>query len=782
MQKYEGPSQKLQIGLQRGLPVTQEKGEKIVSSQKPAFDTAFLVRRGGRHFVAGVSAIVLATMMATPASAQSAEAAPASPGSTQNADGQLADIVVTAQRRTENLQNVPIAASVVDASALLQRNVVDVRDVAQIVPNLRIDSAYGNAFPKLTLRGVGSGTYNQNSEATVALYMDDFVLNPPASKLGQLFDIQRVEVLRGPQGTLYGKNTTAGAINLVTRRPDGSTTANVSVTVARYGEYDILAGAQTALTDDLSVRAAFKRRYSDGYGFNTLTDRHTYGNDDWAGRLGLRYKVADADIYLKVFADRSRAQSFYTAEYGVNPDGSPTPNGANPLTGYIRPANIDVGAYQNQRGEVDNRGVGLNVDQKLGSLTLSLVGGYLFSKQDLSQDADGSPLVFVEVDPYSSKAKQLSGELRLSSPTEGPFTWTIGLSGFHQRVHFDNQAIISGFAAAVAGFGIVLPPSFRQQGSVDMTSFAGFADGTYHLTDKLSIFAGLRVTTDRQSIDMAPLNGISLIGPYHIQQARRWTEPTYRAGVNFQLNPSTLLYASYNRGYRAGTYDTSFVGSPDQIRGPVNPEFVDSYEAGLKATFFDRRVRLNVAAFYTRFTDQQLPIVGPTGLCCALANAGKSRIYGVEFEGAWRVTRNFDINLSGAVTDGKYIEFNTGSINLSGQDLGNLAKYEVRLSPEYRIPAGGGQFFIAPEAVFVGKSRRSTAVDPFGQDVQPAYTVINGQVGYRFAGDRYSVFAFVKNATNKRYLTDFASSPGFGFKQLWYSAPVTWGLTATANF
>jgi len=728
----------------------------------------------------GSTALVMFGLCHAPAFA--AVAPPAGSGVGSGESATISEVVVTAQRREESLQQVPIAESVVSAEALAQRNVNDVRDIVQLVPNLRIDTPYGNAFPKISLRGVGSGAYNQNTESTVAIYMDDLVLNAPAAKLTQLFDTERVEVLRGPQGTLYGKNTTGGAINFVTRRPTGQTEADGSFTVARYGEVAFDVGAETPITDDLSIRAAVKRRYRDGYGFNKLTDEKIYDNDEWAGRVGLRYQHGDTDAYLKLFADRSRQQGFYSVETGVNPDGSPTTTGMNPLTGYIRPANIDVGEYQQQRANVDNRGVTLNVDQRVGDLTFSSVTGYIHTKQDLSQDADGSPIVFVEVDPYSSKVREFSQEFRLSSPAEGPLSWILGATAFSQTVGIDNQAIITGFANTLAGFGVVIPSSFRQEAHERSTSFAAFLDATYKLNDQLKVFAGVRMTSDKKSIHMFPVNGISLIGPYDFKSSKSWTEPTYRAGLNFQANPSTMLYASYNHGYRSGTYDTSFVGTPDQIKGPVNPEFVDSGEVGVKTTLFDRTLQINAATFYTIFRDQQLPVLGALGLCCSLANAGKSRIYGLEAEVVWRVTPDFDMNLDATVADGKYLRFNTGTANLAGQKLGNLADYEVRLSPEYRIPFGSGHFFIAPEALFVGESRRSTAVDPFGQDVQPAYTLLNGQAGYRAAGDRFSVFAFVKNATNKRYITDFASSPGFGFKQVWYAEPMTWGLTATGTF
>lgn len=482
-------------------------------------------------------------------------------------EGQINDIVVTAQRRKENLQAVPIAATVVGSDNLTQRNAFDVRDIAQVVPNFRIDTPYGNTIPKLTLRGVGSGAFNQNSEATVAIYMDDLVLNPVSSKLGQMFDLDRVEVLRGPQGTLYGKNTTGGAVNLVTRRPDGSTAANAALTIARYGEYAAELGLQTAVSDTVSVRIAGKRRYRDGYGINLFDNRKTDDIDQWAGRLGLLYKNDGTTAYFKLFADRNRDQGKYTITDGLNADGSPTADRANPLTGYIRPDDIDVGNYNPQYSRVDNRGAALNLDQEIGAFTLSSVTGYIFSKQNLAQDNDGSPLLFVETLPYSSKTREFSQEFRLSSPTDGAFSWIVGASYFNQKVRIDNGADLTGFAGFLASVGVTIPTGFRQIARDRTESIAGFADASYRINDTLGLFAGARVTTDKKNFLMFPVNGISLVGPYNIQRSKRWTEPTYRAGINYQMMPSTLLYASYNHGYRAGAFDSSFVGSPGQAEG-----------------------------------------------------------------------------------------------------------------------------------------------------------------------------------------------------------------------
>ncbi len=682
------------------------------------------------------------------------------------------EIVVTAQRRSESLQNVPIAAVALTGANLAQRGVQDMRDLALVSPSLKIDTPFGNTAPKITLRGVGSGSFNLNTETTVALYVDELVMNPVSSKLGQLFDVDRVEVLRGPQGTLYGKNSTGGAVNYITRKPDGTTAADASLTVARYGEYSIQAGAQTGLTDALSVRIAANRRYRDGYQHNNFTGRRVKDHDDWGGRITLRYDGGAIDASLKLFADRSRTDAFFINTYGVNADGSSTANGTNPITGFTPSPDIDSVSFDHRpRSDVDNRGVALNLEATLGELTLTSVSGYLRSIGHISQDQDGSPVDAVATE-FNSKADEYSQEIRLASDPGQPLNWIVGASAFHQDLRLNDAFLLPLFG---------LPPVVLDTRE-KTTSFAAFADTTWKLDDRISLIGGIRITTDKKSFRHA--TGFSLIGPFDIARSRRWTEPSYRVGINYQAAPSTLLYLSYNRGYRSGAFDVGFPTTTEQFEA-ANPEFVDAFEGGIKTALFDRRLRLAADVFYEIFKDQQLLIQrsDPGSICCSLVNAGKSRIYGFELDGTARIASNVDLTIQGSVIRSKYLEFMSGPIDYSGTQLANVPRYQLRLAPEVRLPLASGDLFVSPDVQFTGRQRAAEAgVDPFGRDIQESYVRINGQLGYRDGGDRFSAFVFVRNATNKRYKLDFARFTAFGYNQVTWSEPRSWGLTVTGRF
>jgi iron complex outermembrane recepter protein len=745
---------------------------KLVMSQRLVIPMCLVLTISSQVLHAQSSAPTANTTSNAGAQSAGPAAAPAA------SEGGLEEIVVTAQKRSENLQKVPIAVTAVSSDEISQRGIKDLFALTDLTPNLRIASTFGNTNPQITLRGIGSDSFNQTTESTVALYMDEFVLNPQSSKLGQLFDLERVEVLRGPQGTLYGKNSTGGAINFVTRKPDGTYEMDGSVTMARFGEYDVETGAQAPINDDLSARVAVQGRTSDGYAFDIGTDTRADSYKDWAGRILLRDKHDGFDATLKIFFDTSRGPGTSLVAYAINPvTSAPIPSGVNPITGFKRPDDIDVfDTNIRQLSLVNNEGVTLNAEQDFGGVALTSISGYLFSKSNIIQDTDDEPFDLAKTDPYDASSTEITQEVRLSSTSNQRFSWIAGASFFDQLIDYNDT---NNFA--VLGF-----PDISWIGQDKTTSVAGFVDGTFHVNDQLSLFGGVRVTTDDKHWHEQSTSEYSLVAgrnlaPYDYIESHRWTEPTYRAGVNYQLDPDTLLYVSYNHGYRSGAFDSGFKSSSSQFV-PVNPEFVNSYEGGVKTTMLDNHLRFSTDVFYEKFENQQTLVPNSVGICCAVVNAGRSHIYGWELEGVGRINGNFDVNFSSAITRSRYEEFDYGNVSYAGIQLENIPRYEVRISPEYRIPFRGGNLFAAPEEVFMGSSRLDAIPDPYGQDIQRAYHLINAQAGWRAPGDNFSVFAFVKNATNERYRTYYQDIAVYGLSDNVYAPPMTFGLTTTFRF
>lgn len=698
------------------------------------------------------------------APARAAEA----PGATAPATSTISEVIVTANKRSEPLSKVPLSATAIGQTELAQKGVLNLTDLSQRVPGVNIQNTIAIGGPQITLRGIGSTSFQQNTESTVALYLDEFVLNPTTSKDLQLFDVQRVEVLRGPQGTLYGKNSTGGAINFVSKRPSGQTDADGSVTVGNFGLYQVQLSGETPLTDNLAVRVALKRDYSDGYGFDTSTNERTHKADDWAGRIGLEYKSENTDAYLKIFADKSDTNgSQWDTIVAVSPvTGAPIPGNVNAITGFVPSPNKDVSAATGQFFHQDNEGVTLNVDHHFGDMTLSSISGFLKSYQHDAVDVDNSPYLLAQVPSQLTAAKEVTQEIRLASAKDQALSWIVGGTFFHQDLNL-NQT----FNLAVLG-----APEFSLPMKESATSFAGYGDATWKLGGGFSLVAGVRATTDYKKFSRFAT--FSFIGPINDVRSKRWTEPTYRAGLNYQVNNDTLLYVSYNRGYRSGAFDSGFTTTKGQLV-PVNPEFVDNYEGGIKTSLFEHRLRVAAAVYYVKITNQQVLVQPTGGICCSILNAGKGHNLGFEIENTARITSNFDVSLFATISDSKYDSFKNGPLDFTGATLGFIPNYNVTLSPEYRVPYEAGEIFIAPQFSFVGKARAESPVDAYGQDIQRPYTHIDGQVGYRASG--FSLYAWIKNATDERHLVRFNGTQAFGFNGLAFASPLSFGLTVTKH-
>jgi len=413
------------------------------------------------------------------------------------------------------------------------------------------------------------------------------------------------------------------------------------------------------------------------------------------------------------------------------------------------------------------------MDFDLRAVTLTSITGYLNSRSYQQSDDDWSPLPEVATGPFNSGSKEVTQELRVASPSSGPLSWIAGASFFYLDQQINDSYLLT---------YIGVPPVAIRSHEITQSA-AGFFDMTYRPTDIVSFFGGARITTDHK--DFRTAAPFSLAGPFDVSDTHRWTEPTYRAGVNVQLDPNTLIYASYNRGYRSGEYDTSFITTPDQFK-PVNPEFVNSYELGYKTTAFDRRLRLAADGFYTQYTNQQLLQLGtaPGSICCSLVNAGRSRIYGFEMEATARITDDWDINWQATYLNARIQKYDSGGVSYAGATLPNVPNYQVRIGTEYRIPLKQGEIFFAPDVSLTGRTRATTTTspDPYSLDIQPAYTVVNGQMGLRTSDHRYSAYLWIKNATDKRYLVDFGSFASLGFDQMVWSAPTTFGITLAGRF
>ncbi|HEX7886278.1 MAG TPA: TonB-dependent receptor, partial [Phenylobacterium sp.] len=588
---------------------------------------------------------LLAALLSSASCAAYAQSATPAPGATA-----VDEIIVTAQRRTQALLDVPLAISALAGESLAAKGITNSANLATAVPNLQVSSPYGATQPNFSLRGISvANEYNANQASPVGVYIDDVYIASRTSQGMGLFDLERVEVLRGPQGTLFGRNTTGGAINFITKRPSLSGT-NGRAEVG-YGAFDTVTaqGAFEATPEEgqLGVRLAVNYQKGDGQLENVAPGgRDANSSDTLQGRLSIRFRPNDGpvDVNVRAYAGRDRGSQAGVHGLGVARTG----------LGFF---DID----ENRIG--DNRtsawGIAANVAVELSpSLTVTSITSVDGGKQNLQQAADGSPLDILDIN-WRSKFRQASEELRLNY--EGETVRAVaGVSYGWDRTVTDNLFNIG------SALGPGVDGGFFQHYRQSRKSYAGFAQADVDLSDKLVVTAGLRYTSD----DADYKDGSALLflgtvggprtplattvpcagppGTCAYDPALRYAAAgdgnalTGRLALSYTFDNGALAYASYSRGYRSGAFNgggyTSSVGITY-----IDPERVNAYEAGLKGRFLDRRLTVSSAVFYYDYKNQQVQDTRP-GPVSFLVNAPKSEVYGGEIEAVLAASSRFKLN------------------------------------------------------------------------------------------------------------------------------------------
>lgn len=715
--------------------------------------------------------------VAAPAFAQSTSAgAPQEETASANDTG-LQEIIVTAQRREESLLSVPVAVSAISGDQLAGRGIVDTASLAGAVPNLQVSSAFGKTQPNFTIRGIGVGNeFNSNQASPVGVYIDEAYIASRTSQGVQLYDLERVEVLRGPQGTLFGRNTTGGAINIVTKAPDLS--GSEGYVELGYGNFNAVhtqgAVEFTPVEDKVGIRIAGNFDRSDPMFDNVFPGgKDANGGRSYSGRVVVRLEPTDAlRVDLKVYGGRNRLNQ------------SPfQPKGINAFTGYSH-AGLDYDQVNlNQIGHRNDSAWGFEAREAItlsDAVSVNILTSYDGGSFDVLNDGDGTPADLLIYHP-TSRTRQFNQELRLNY-TSGKINLTLG--GYY-GTDTNETAIQNGvfffwdslgqpvdFTGLTGGFSI--DQRFKQV----RRSTALFAQADYDLTEQLTVTAGLRYTWDKARFEDA----IAYLGDYHynpifytVTDPARYgspvptqyganSAPTGRIALNYTLDSGQIVYASYNRGYRAGTFSGGAYISNAQL-AYVNPEKVDAWEIGTKGKLAGGSVSYALAGFYSKYRDQQLTEV--VGLATFLRNAGKSTLYGFEAELTARPVSGLNLHASLGYLHSRYDKLLLGRDLATSNPGVNLAGNELPFAPELTLNAGadwtiaelgGGTLTFSPQVSYVSKiwftpynARESFVGDPIGNGAlsQDGYALVDAGLSWESGGIKLN--AWVKNLTAKEY-------------------------------
>ncbi|WP_082740823.1 MULTISPECIES: TonB-dependent receptor [Sphingomonas] len=718
------------------------------------------------------------------------------PAATQD-DGAANDIIVTANRREQTVLSVPIAISAVGGAALATKGIVNSANLSDAVPNLQVSSPYGNTQPNFSLRGISvANEYNSNQASPIGVYIDDVYMASRSSHGMGLFDLDRVEVLRGPQGTLFGRNTTGGAINFITRGP--SLNGNEGYAEVGYGNYNswTAQGAieTTMVEDQLGLRIAGNYVRSDGLFENVYPGgRDPNRQNTLQGRATLRINPGSGPLDIKIKIYGGRDHGTQAAIHGL-------------LSARSGLDFFQVNENRIGLNRTDAYGISANIRYELSpNLSFTSITSRDGGSQYIQQAADGSPFDILDV-WWQSKFGQFSEEARFNYSAKG-LNLVGGVFYGWDRVVTDNDfGIGSVFGPGTSG-------GFFQHYRQERRSYAVFAQGDYEIAPRLTLTLGARYTWDRlqyrdgyaflyagyvdtvktplaTTVPCAGQPGTCAYNPDATFATNgRNNALTGRASLSYQFDNGPLIYASYNRGYRSGAFNGGSYTSSSGINF-VDPERVNAYEIGTKGRFIDNALTLSAAGFYYDYSKQQLQDLrpGPVGI---LVNAPKSEVYGAEVESNLRLGRALTINAAVGYLHAKYKELILQGANLAGNDLPFAPRWTVQGGVDLKLfDTGSSKLVFSPNVVYFSRQfftplNETNAPGSAQQNAelqQRAYAKVNATAAWTIG--RFTIKGFVNNLLDRKtyvYGLDLRGA-GFPYPFLTPAAPRTFGGAVRVAF
>jgi outer membrane receptor protein involved in Fe transport len=700
------------------------------------------LRTGG-----ALAALVLAAGLAAPAFAQETAVT-------------LDDVIVTAQKRSENIQEVPVSVAAVSGEKLdaLFAGGEDVLALSSRVPGLYIESSNGRAAPRFYIRGLGNADFDLAASQPVSVIMDDVVMENVVLKSTPVFDVEQVEVLRGPQGTLFGRNTTAGIVKFDSVKPSQTFKANGTVTYGSYGSWTAEGGVGGPLVEGkLAGRISILGQHRDDYIDNTFTKVKDAmgGYDEYAIRGQLLWTpTEELSVLLNA---HNRTLDGTAAIFRANI----LTKGSNKINGNFDRDSVFYNGGGSNPQKYDGNGESIKIDYDFGGVTLTSISAYEttngYSRGDIDGGVAGVGPGFI---PFDSDTRdgiddldQYTQEIRLASDADGPFTWQVGGYYFHSDFLVTTDA---GFNKATLNH--------------KNTAWAAFGQATYQVTPQLKLTGGLRYTDDDKTM--------TVVGSTAPKVAVSDSKVSWDLSAFYAVTDDFSLYARTARGFRGPTIqgrDIVFF-SPASV---AQSETIQSYEVGFKSELLDRRVRLNGAAFAFEEKDPQFSAIGGAGNNTLLVNADKGEAYGVEFDGEFKVTQNLLLTAGYSYNHTKIKDKNlavavcaqctvTDPLNAAGRALvngnpfPNAPKYVLNFTARYAYPIGDGELFAYTDwfkqgytNLFLYESKEFNSKGAFEGGLK---------LGYAKQDGAYEVAVFARNITNEVNLRggiDFNNLTGF---------------------
>ena len=725
-------------------------------------------------------------LLLTPAIGSLAQSVDTSPGG-------LEEIVVTAERRSESLQNVPASVVAFSGAALENAGITNSVDLPFLTPGLLVST--NGSFGQPYLRGVGSDIINPGADSPVAVFIDNAYQSRPTAAITDFYDVDRVEVLKGPQGTLYGRNASGGALNIVTRDPDKTLSADGEFDYGNFDQQRAQATLNASVGNDAAVRVAGYFSQNNGYDRNLFDGGRL--DDENVSAIRGKLKYGFGAVFSLVLTAEYTHQNDTRNTIGkvLDTPALPLPvRDLAPLLGYTAPT-IPSDPYVvdfDFRPSIwlDQTRFNAAASWNLGAVELKSITAFTDMRTISYNDLDATQINF-SYDEEADKSRAVTQSLQLSSLNQDGFRWIGGLEYLHENgaQYFDARLPFFGPPSP-----ILIGPTSPIAGEVwnstlSTNAYAGYFEGNEPITDKITLTAGLRYSWEKKQADFLqsiidPFGALTgtpgtLLIPAHPEDSwKAWT-PKFR--FEYRPVPGTLLYASATRGFKSGGFNLMNTGETFQ------PEKIWSYEVGLKADWLDNRLRTNAAVFYYDYKDLQVnQFSGVTNL---ITNAASSAIKGVEVEFSGKPVQAVQTDLSIAYLDARYRQYLTENANLIGTPEVDLSGNRLPKAPRITVTAGTEVSAPLAEAgKLTGRLeihyQSQVYFDQFNtpQLTQGGYALLNGRLSFAPKSPHWDVAVFGRNLTNKAYRQSMVRVDNVFGTEAFYGAPRTYGVELGGHF
>lgn len=685
---------------------------------------------------------------------------PAEPQATQ-----IDEIVVTAQRRAQRLQDVPVTVTAFGAEELEQARIVAVDDVATRTPGLQFD-AFPASQPRIAIRGIGSTDRGAAGDPSAAVFLDEVYLGRPGMVAFDAFDIERIEVLKGPQGTLYGRNVVGGAINVVSRKPDlDAFGVATEATIGNYGRLEGAAVLNAPFADGrAAVRASGSWRTHDGYTKNSFTGGEVDDQDTRSGRLQISAEPSDA-VRLSLTLDGTRDRAAAPANHVLDLDAG------DPYSAFWtvdRDRDNFAGStdgYQNR----DTWGLRGEAQFDLSFATLTYLGAYRELDYDTAYDFDGGNpgTNFIQIAGGNEEQSETSShELRLSSLPDSRIQWVVGLYNYNADVHrLDILDLFTGRAGSEV---------FTQDAR--LKSYAAFGDVTVPIGERTSLIAGLRYSEDKKDYRISNTAGNAVFRAderFDVSASDTFDALTWRIGGDYRLADDHLVYAMVSRGFKSGGFQ-DIPATAIEAADPFDPEFATQYEIGQKSTFLDGRLTWNNTFYVMDYTDLQTRRTLPSG-AVVTDNAGAATIKGYETYLNWRPFGGVRLTLGYGYTDATFDDYRVdATTNYAGKRIARAPEHKLVLSPSYDVYlADGGSVRFAADYRYESLIYEDNSNT--GPERREPTNFYDARIIYTPVSDRWSASLWGKNLSDEVTRSFQGAFLGANFGA--YAPPRTYGLS-----